>query len=145
MTPDREKDEAAVKKWVDKYLDLAENGDERWFQLWADDAVMLPPNMRPVKGIDAINEFMGPGFGKFDLVHDKLYLEIKTDTSIAYASWSSNDKTTLKEGGITIEKENKCIWILRREPDDTWKATHCIWSPNQPPDDNPSYVYDFDP
>ena len=90
--------------------------------------------MRPVKGIDAIKEFIGPGFEKFNLEHNKLYLEIKTDTSIAFASWASNDKATPKEGGKTIEKENKCIWLLRREPDDIWKATNCIWSPNQPPE-----------
>ena len=103
---------------------------------------MLPPNMRSVEGLEAIKELIGPGFGKYTLEHDTHYLEIKTDTSMAYASYAGIEKSTPKEGGKTIAKENKCIWLLRREPDDSWKATHCIWSPNQPPDEDPSYAYE---
>ena len=47
MTPDKEKDEVAVKKWVETYLALARSGEvEEGYKLWADDVVLLPPNMK---------------------------------------------------------------------------------------------------
>ncbi len=143
MTPDKEKDEVAVKKWVETYLALARSGEvEEWYKLWADDVVLLPPNMKPLHGIDELKALIGPGFGRANIEHETFYTEVKTDTTMAYASYGGIEKSTPKEGGKTIVKENKCIWILRREPDSSWKATHCIWSPNQPPDDDPSYAYE---
>jgi ketosteroid isomerase-like protein len=68
MSPDKEKDEDAVKKWVETYLTLVRTGEiDKWYSLWAEDVVMLPPNMRPLHGMDALKGLVGPGFGRFDI------------------------------------------------------------------------------
>jgi uncharacterized protein (TIGR02246 family) len=143
MIPDKEKDEAAVREWIETYINAVKTGDlETYYNSWTDDIVMLPPNRAPIHGIDALKELVGPAFDRFDTTVKISDIEIGTDSSLAYLLIMASDERVPKEGGEVVKHENKCLWLLRRQPDNSWKASHCIFSPNHPPDEHPAYGYE---
>ena len=134
MAPDKKKDETAVEKWVDTYLSYNKAGKTPWKldEVYVEDMVFLPPNLEPIRGLKAIKEYMEPTFGSGKLKSDVIEMEIKTDVDIAYVYLSAKDTFTSKDTGEAIEFENKCVWILNRMDDGSWKGTHCIWNSNLP-------------
>ena len=134
MTPDKEKDEVAVKKWVETYLSYNNAGQTPWKlnEVYVEDMVFLPPKLEPIRGLKAIKAWMEPNYGIGKLNSEVIEMEIKTDVDIAYVYLSAKDTFTQKETGEAIESENKCMWILNRTSDGSWKGTHCIWNSNLP-------------
>ncbi|OGD61407.1 hypothetical protein A3K78_05265 [Candidatus Bathyarchaeota archaeon RBG_13_52_12] len=143
VKPDASADEAAVRKWMETYMALIKNGEiEKWYTLWTDDVTLLPPNKPPVHGLDAWKKVTRPGFEQHNIRHEMTGLEVKTDSSIAYAIWSGFENNTLKKGGETMRNEDLCIFILRRGSDGSWRGTHAMWSLNHPPKGKTSYAYE---
>ena len=134
MTPDKEKDKAAVRKWVETYLSYNNKGETPWKleEVYTEDMVFLPPNMAPIKGITATKNWMEPSYGLYNLASEVIEMEIKTDSDMAYVYLSAKDTFTPKACGESMETENKCIWILNRMSDGSWKGTHCIWNSSLP-------------
>jgi len=138
MSPDREKDKAAVRKWVDNYLSYNKNGEtiQKLHLVYTDNAVALPPNGTPIRGIQNIKEWMEPIFEHYRTTSE--VQELDTDADSAWVYLSAKDHTKPLDGGDMIESDNKCIWLLRRTADGSWKSTHIMWNSNLPlPTDAP--------
>ena len=133
MTPDKTKDEAAVKALVDSFFSyMGSNDFDNFISLVADDIILLPPNTHSLYGKEAMKELIQPWFETLDMSHEILETEIVTDNNIAYARIEYRDSFSSKEGGETILMHNKALWIFRREAEDTWKIIRNMWNRNPP-------------
>lgn len=136
MPPDKLKDEAAVRKWVDSQFASMGAGDfDKFTSLMADDIILLPPNMNTIYGLDAMKELVQPWFETLNMTHEVSEPEIVTDQNIAYVRVEYRDSYSPKEGGETTVMDNKALWILRRQPDNSWKMTRCMWNRNPIPEE----------
>jgi len=143
LNPNKVADETAIRKWMQTYMDLVKNGEiEKWYNLWDEDVTLLPPNKPPIHGLSEWKKVVEPGFAQNNIRHEMTSLEVKTDSNLAYAVWTGFENNTPKKGGETMRNENKCMFILRRDSDGSWKGTHAIWSISHPPKGKRSYAYE---
>ena len=143
LKPSKEPDETAIRKWMQTYMDLVKNGEiEKWYRLWDEEVTLLPPNKPAIHGLLEWKKVVGPGFAQNNIRHEMTNLEVKTDSNLAYAVWTGIENNTPKKGGETMRNENKCIFILRRGSDGSWKGTHAMWSLSHPPKGKSSYAYE---
>ena len=143
MAIDKTKDEAAVRKWVDSQFASMDVGDlDKFTSLMADDIVLLPPNMHSIYGKEAMKELVQPWFETLNMTHEVSEPEIITDQNIAYVRVEYRDSFSPKEGGEITLMDNKALWILRREPDNSWKMIRCMWNRNPPADEPSSHTYE---
>jgi len=109
------------------------SGDlEGWVSQFTEDAVFMPPNSAPLHGRDAAREFARSWYEQLDMEFALTVDEIEVHGDWAFARWHYVGHYTPKVGGETIEDRSKEIWILRRQPDDTWKCSHIIYNTSLP-------------
>lgn len=133
MALNKEKDVIAVKNWVKKMFKTMGEGDFEAFCNTCSDSVRLyPPNMRPLIGIEAMKKLTKPWFETYNMSHKITEITAKTDFDTAYAFAQYIDTIIPIKGGDPIVTPNKAIYILRREHDNSWKATDIIWNRNPP-------------
>ena len=143
VKPNEEIDEASAKEWVENYLNYLRNGDaEGWASLWEDDAIILPPNMPPVHGLEAWRRMVEPSFGKYSNSYETIDLKVYAERTMAYVRWIGVATNVPKSGGEPMRNENKSVWLLRRGRGGSLKAVECIWSHNHPPRGERSFVYE---
>lgn len=123
-----EEDETLIRETIDKAMQLYnETGNMLEYAklYYAEDAVVLAPNADPVKGMDAIVEFLGmfPDFSiKFEI------LEIKGAEDLAYAYGFYE----LDFGeGIPGDK-GKYIEIWKKQENGLWRITYDIFNTSLP-------------
>jgi ketosteroid isomerase-like protein len=133
MSPDKEKDEAAIKEWVESmFFYMGSNDLESFTSLMAEDIIFLPPNMNTIYGLEATKKLIQPWFETLNMTHEISETEIMIDSNLAYVRIEYKDRNWPKGGGETTLMDNKGLWILRREIDNTWKMTRCMWNRNPP-------------
>jgi len=131
MKNDKEKDEAAIRKWVQTFFDCMDRNDfEQFIKLMADDIVLLPPEATALYGLDSVKQLTKPWFDALNMSHNINEVEVMTDHNLAYARLEYEDNFKPIEGGEITHMDNKALWVFRREPDNTWKAIRCIWNRN---------------
>jgi uncharacterized protein (TIGR02246 family) len=101
---------------------------EAWMASFAEDVVLFPPNEAPLNGLSAIRRFNAPIFEQFDLHEssDEREVVVAGDWAYIRAHWTWIQSP--KDGGEPIEDTGQSIWILRRQPDDSWKIARAIWN-----------------
>ena len=133
MPPDKLKDEAAVKKWVKTMFKSMGEGDfDKFCSSCTEEVTLYPPNMHPLYGIEAMKKLTKPWFETFDMSHIITEIQVKTDSNTAYAFSQYIDTIIPKKGGNAKITPNKATYILKRELDNSWKATHLIWNRSPP-------------
>lgn len=131
MTPDREQDEAAIKKWIQSWFHSFGNNDlETFISLMADDIILMPPNLNSIYGVQALKEMVQPWFDQYTMTHEIGETEIRIDSELAYVRIEYKDRYWFKEGGDITKLDNKALWILQRDSDDEWKAIRCMYNRN---------------
>jgi len=131
MSPDKEKDEEAIKKWVESMFSyMASNDLDNFLSLAAEDIILLPPNMQSIHGIEAVKDLIQPWFESLVMTHEIGETEIMIDSDLAYVRIEYKDRYWPKEGGETTVMDNKGLYILRRERNGAWKMTRNIWNRN---------------
>jgi uncharacterized protein (TIGR02246 family) len=127
----------AIQAAVGRYVDASNQGDvETLTSLYAEDAVLLPPDHAPIEGRKAIEEFWRQGTDQ-GLRVTTLRLEVAGD--IGYLIGRYNLPATAKEQADS----GKYVMCLKRQRDGAWKLTADIWnsSSNEDEDsDEPSKV-----
>ena len=127
------KDESAVKNWVKTMFKSMGEGDfEKFCKACTDDVILYPPNLHPFYGIEAMKKLTKPWFETYVMTHEITEIQVKTDSYTAYAFSQYIDTITPKKGGDAQVTQNKAIYVLRREPDGSWKATDIMWNRNLP-------------
>ena len=131
MSPSKQDDIAAVLEWWKTYKTNVNNHNlDAYWSHWTDDMIWMPPNRPTIYGKETCKEVSGFENYNYDLTGE--LQEVKVDKDIAFARFSGSEKIVPKDGSANIVTDRKCIWILQRQMDNSWKATHCIWNENTP-------------
>jgi len=130
MTPDREKDEAAIREWFERYIGSVVTGDiDTYLASWSDDVIFLPPNQPAKIGKEACRE-IAEGILLYEIEADLDIQEIKISGDLAFARNLARERFTPKNGGEPFDVEFKSVFIFERRSDGAWIGTHCIYNNN---------------
>ena len=128
-----EADIAAIKAmFVNNSSVIASRDLDGWIAQFTEDAVFMPDNSVILMGKEAGREFAHPWFEQLNLEFDISVDEIEVLGNWAFARWSFTSEATPKAGGETVQRDGKEIWILKRQPDGSWKCSHIIYNYDSP-------------
>ena len=99
---------------------------------FADDVVMMGPNMPAVSGADSVAAAMRSFFDAFTVQIQYTSQEIVVLGDWAFDRGTYRHTLTPKSGGAPIPENGKYLWLYRRHPDGSWKQTRVIWNSNDP-------------
>jgi len=133
-------DSASYKADVQAILDLEQRvfdaqiaGDiDAWMSSFAEDAIVMEPNLPALTTKLAIRQRNEPIFEQFDLHEesDDREVEVAGDWGYIRAHWIWIQ--TPKGGGEAVKDTGDSIWIVRRQPDGSWKITRGIYNSENP-------------
>jgi uncharacterized protein (TIGR02246 family) len=112
----------AIEAAVQRYVDASNQGDaDALASLYADDAVLLPPDHEPVRGRAAIGEFWRQGT---DQGLEVTTLTVEVDGDLGYLVGRYHLPATDEEPADS----GKYVMCLKRQRDGVWKLTADIWN-----------------
>ncbi|HMB61999.1 MAG TPA: DUF4440 domain-containing protein [Eudoraea sp.] len=96
---------------------------------WADDAVIMAPGFPPLKGKNAIREYVEEGFKipGFTIKWEPLEVYVSESADMAYMI-ERNEIIVNDSLGNPIPSYNKTVTVWRKQPDGTWKNVIDIWN-----------------
>jgi uncharacterized protein (TIGR02246 family) len=125
-------DTAAIKQLAEDWHAGWIAGDaEALLDLYDDDPVLMPQNQPPVIGKNAIRPLYQAVLEEFNVAGGGDMLEVEACGEWGYF-WSSYTLTaTPKAGGDQLEDSGNSIFIVRRQPDGSWKISRLIANSDQ--------------
>lgn len=126
-------DEQAILDLEQRVFDAQISGDlDAWLGLFADDAIVMVPNLPALTGKAAIRKWNAPYFEQFHLHEesDEREVEVAGDWAYIRAHWTWT--LTPKSGGEPVIDTGNSIWILRRQSDGSWKIARGIYNSDRP-------------
>jgi len=123
----------AILSFEQGVFDAQIAGDfEAWLSFFAEDAIVMAPNVPALKSKQAIREWQAPFFGQYELHEktDEREIEVAGDWAFIRAHWTWT--LTPKSGGEVMIETGNSIWILRRPPDGSWKIARVIYNRDTP-------------
>ncbi len=127
--PLSDEDRAAIQSTVDTYVQTTLAADwTTWSELWADDAVNMPPNEAALVGLPAIMEWMEafPEVTAFTSTPS----EISGAGDVAYVRGVYEYTATVE--GESVTDSGKYLVVMRKDADGSWKTTSQIWNSDLP-------------
>ena len=112
----------AIEAAVQRYVDASNQGDaDALASLYADDAMLLPPDHEPVRGRAAIGDFWRQGTDE-GLEVTTLTVEVEGDLGYLVGRYHlpATDEEPADSG--------KYVMCLKRQRDGDWKLTADIWN-----------------
>jgi uncharacterized protein (TIGR02246 family) len=120
----------AIEAAVTRYVAASNRGDaDALMELYAEDAVLLPPDHEPIEGRQAIGEFWRQGT---DQGLEVRTLRVDTDGKLGYLVGRYMLPATEDEPADS----GKYVMCLERQIDGSWKLTADIWNSNGGEDDS---------
>ncbi len=112
----------AIEAAVTRYVAASNRGDaDALMELYAEDAVLLPPDHEPIQGREAIREFWRQGT---DQGLEVSTLRVDTDGKLGYLVGRYKLPATEDEPADS----GKYVMCLQRQVDGSWKLTADIWN-----------------
>ena len=112
----------AIEAAVQRYVEASNQGDaDALASLYADDAVLLPPDHEPVRGRAAIGDFWRQGT---DEGLEVTTLTVEVDGDLGYLVGRYHLPATDEEPADS----GKYVMCLKRQRDGAWKLTADIWN-----------------
>jgi ketosteroid isomerase-like protein len=107
---------------------------EEWIGLWAEDAVLMPPDLPPIRGRAAIREYVEaaaqvPG-SHISWVPEEVHVARSGD--MAYMI-ERNVITVNDSLGDQITAHGKVITVWRKDSDGSWRNVVDMWNAAPPP------------
>jgi len=130
-----EADIAAIHAFFDQYARTWTDGlGEEYLSLLSDDIIAMVPEAPAIVGKDAIWRGMGQVFehNKMDFVVSVQETRVADDWAYVRATFAFRGAP--KSGEKAFEGIGKAIYILERQPDDSWKISRDIYNWDPPPD-----------
>ena len=120
----------AIETAVRRYVAASNQGDAKALAaLYADDAMLLPPDHEPIQGREAIGDFWSQGTDE-GLEVKTLAIEVNSD--LGYLVGRYNLPATDEEPADS----GKYVMCLKRQRDGSWKLTADIWNRSGDADDD---------
>ena len=120
----------AIEAAVTRYVAASNRGDaDALMELYAEDAVLLPPDHEPIEGRQAIGEFWRQGT---DEGLEVTTLRVGTDGKLGYLVGRYRLPATASEPADS----GKYVMCLERQSDGSWKLTADIWNSSGAEDDD---------
>jgi uncharacterized protein (TIGR02246 family) len=112
----------AIEAAVRRYVAASNQGDaEALAALYADDAMLLPPDHEPIRGREAIGAFWRQGT---DEGLEVTTLAVEVDGDLGYSVGRYHLPPTDEEPADS----GKYVMCLKRQRDGSWKLTADIWN-----------------
>jgi uncharacterized protein (TIGR02246 family) len=112
----------AIEAAVARYVAASNQGDaDALAALYADDAMLLPPDHEPIRGRQAIGDFWRQGTDEGLRVTT---LKVEVEGDLGYLVGRYNLPPTDEEPADS----GKYVMCLRRQRDGSWKLTADIWN-----------------
>lgn len=120
--------EAAIASWQDAFN--AGDGKAAADLIFAEDAMLLPPNGPMVEGRDAIATFWQGAIdsGFHSLALKPLSIEVLGDTAIETGTWAGVMPGA--DGAADTELTGKTLVIWKKGDDGAWRMTQDMWNDN---------------
>lgn len=116
-----------------QWEEAANRGEvERIMEIYAPDAVILPPGGPVIEGSETIRELFRQEFERFDTKLAFTTQEIEVDGDMAFRRGRYVWRGTPRLSGQTVETTNKFLEVWRRQPDGSWKISVDMWNPGEP-------------
>jgi uncharacterized protein (TIGR02246 family) len=120
----------AVESAIRRYVEASNRGDVATLaSLYAEDAMLLPPDHEPIQGRQAIRAFWQQGTDE-GLEVTNLAVEVNGDLGYLVGQYHlpATDEEPADSG--------KYVMCLKRERDGSWKVTADIWNQSGDADDD---------
>ena len=102
-------------------------------EMFAEDAVIMPPNDTTLYGKDEIRSWWEDYFSFFRVASIvQTEREITVEGNQAFERESFSATIIPKESGARILDDIRSLSVWRREPDGNWKISHQIWNSTKP-------------
>ncbi len=132
---DVEAEADAIRNLDAELLKAAETKDiERLVVFFADDATWFPPNASIIEGKVAFREFAAAILQSpdFTVSHEVGNVEVSHSRDLVYYTYTYT--LTLNDpSGKPVTDSGKGIYLLKKQPDGSWKAVVDIWNSDGPP------------
>jgi ketosteroid isomerase-like protein len=126
-------DVTAVRGALDAYFDAAFSGDaSRWAALYANNAVIMPPNSAAVEGRGAIETWL-KALPVVITEADGEALEVDGAGNLAYVRGTYAMSMEVPGVAQPVRQEGKFLQIYTRQQDGTWLLARDIWNANASP------------
>lgn len=133
-------DSARYEADVQAILDLEQNvfdaqiaGDfEAWLSFFVEDAIVMAPNLPALTTKKAIRQWNAPYFERFHLHEesDEREVQVAGDWGYIRAHWIWT--LAPKDGGKIVKDTGNSVWIVRKQPDGSWKIARGIYNSENP-------------
>lgn len=137
--PAVQRDDVEVRRVVDGIIAAGNTGDlEAILSFYAEDAILLPPNGDPIRGLEAIRQHYEELFQTSVLYIRALSLETQVSSDWAFDRGTVDGQILPREdehGKIKGEPKivnDKYVMTLRREGENGWRITRLIWNSTDP-------------
>lgn len=128
-----EADVAAVSTLREREVAAADAGDvAALLELRTDDFVAMPPDQPPVRGKEAVEEFLNGMFAQVELDETVVSEAVVVADDLAYDRGTFSGTVRPKGGGESMSVDGKYLWILERQADGSWRYAVQMWSNNAP-------------
>jgi uncharacterized protein (TIGR02246 family) len=128
--PDNRAARQAIEAAVRRYVDATNEGDATTLaSLYADDAMLLPPDHEPIRGRAAIGAFWQQGT---DEGLEVTNLDVEVSGNLGYLVGRYHLPATDDEPADS----GKYVMCLKRQQDGSWKLTADIWNRSGDADDD---------
>lgn len=116
-----------------QWEEAANRGEvERLMEIYAPDAVILPPGGPVIEGSETIRELFRQEFERFDTKLAFTTQEIEVEGEMAFRRGRYVWRGTPRLSGQTVETTNKFLEVWRRQPDGAWRISVDMWNPGEP-------------
>ena len=131
---DVEADVQAIRSVIDESGRAWNEGDYEGFMAIIDEnAIFLPPNAPPLRGMETIRPVYKTEFDSFDFDVTITTEEVHVCGDLAFSLDIWNGSMMPKDGSEPIDFDNKNLVIYQRQPDGSWKTLRAMFSSNTPP------------
>ena len=124
-------DEQAIREGVESWLMAANSGDiAAWAEVYAEDAVVMPPNMPPLDGRAAVADLLASLPPISDWTIDVRELDGRGD--LAYLRGAYSFRMTLPGIEAPIADNGSLMHIWRKQADGSWRVQREIYHSDNP-------------
>jgi ketosteroid isomerase-like protein len=127
---DAEAEAAELMRISREWSEVAGSGNlEATLAYWDDDAVMMPPGMPPLKGKQAIREFIeaSAGIPGSAIRWEPLEAHVSPSGDFAYLL-ERNQISFQNSTGVQVTEWNKVLTVWRKQADGSWKNVVDMWN-----------------